>query len=79
MGQGTNPPGGTDDEHYPSDVDIVAMTIRHGADHTKWHLGSLARPEFYEEAESLGRLAADLPKEPQAEVIPFPRARERQP
>lgn len=78
MGQGTKPPGGTEDG-YPSDVDIVAMTIRHGADYTKQHLGSLARPEFYEEADRLGRLAADLPKEPQADVIPFPRARESKP
>ena len=70
MGQGTNLPGGTDEESYPSDADIVAMTIRHGADHTKQYLGSLAQLEAY---------AADLPKEPQADIIPFPRARERQP
>jgi len=80
MGQGTEPPGGTDDERYPSDADIVAMTIRHGADYTKRYLDSLARLEAFEEdADRLGGFALDLPKEPQAEIIPFPRAREPKP
>jgi hypothetical protein len=31
----------SDDEDYPSDVDIIAMTIRHGSDYTKHYLDSL--------------------------------------
>jgi hypothetical protein len=40
----SKPPGrGNDDDGYPSDVDIIAMTIRHGSDYAKRYLNSLAR------------------------------------
>jgi hypothetical protein len=42
-----NPPQG--ENHDPSDLDIIAMTLRHGADYTKRYLDSLARLEACEE------------------------------
>jgi hypothetical protein len=65
--------GGSDDDGYPDDVEIVAMTIRHGADYTKRTLDSLARLEACEDddARRLRVLASDLRSEPQAEVLPF--------
>ncbi len=64
---------GRDDEGFPDDDAIFAMTVRHGADYTKQYLNAIARPEASEDddSEQLARFAADLGKEPQAEVLPF--------
>ena len=73
MGKERPPGRRPDDEGYADDVEIIAMTIRHGADHTKPYLHSLARLDACEAAESerQSKFAADLPKEAQAEVLPF--------
>lgn len=45
MPKNSKPPGrrsGKDDGYEASDVEIVAMTIRHGAEYTKRHLNSMA-------------------------------------
>ena len=75
MGQGTK------DEDYPSDAEIVAMTIRHGADQAKRYLDALALRKAYEEGETerLAACAADLPRESQAKVLSFPSARKPKP
>jgi hypothetical protein len=52
MASNTKPPGGRygkDGEVDPSEVEIIAMTIRHGADRTKRYLDALARLKACEE------------------------------
>jgi hypothetical protein len=41
MGKERPPGQRPDDEGYPSDAEIVAMTIRHGADYTKQYLDAI--------------------------------------
>jgi hypothetical protein len=73
MTKDSEPPEGgrEDDEYVPSDVDIFAMTVRHGAEHAKRHYDRLDLIAGHPDAERWDRLASDLPAKPQAEVLPF--------
>jgi hypothetical protein len=66
----SKPPEGDprEDDSYPSDVDIIAMTIRHGAEHMKQYLNAIA----------LERVSRGIDDE-QAEILPFLSAKEPKP
>jgi hypothetical protein len=66
--------GKRSDDDGPSDAEIVAMTIRHGADYAKRYCDRLYVTQGHawdDDAERLRMLASDLGGDPQAEILPF--------
>jgi hypothetical protein len=70
----SKPTNGSGDDDGPSDAEIVAMTIRHGADYARRYCDRLHVTESHPWKDDVERLrvrASDLGGDRQAEILPF--------